>query len=226
MKIAQEEKNRSELFIEFFKDSRPHTANELMSQLGFSRSSITRHLKKNKALTSVNSNGQYYVLPKSVKFNKYGLVNVEGKVFSRHGNLLDTIVNIINESPCGFFTVDIEELVETNVQSQCLNLFKEKKIFRKRYGKTYCNFAIEKKEREQQLSTRSPVVSIRDIDSQLDDETIDSLRDTTKVIIAYVRNPQLSPKSIALSLFRRGNDITTKKVIATLKKYDIVKKNF
>ena len=215
----------SERSVNFFKDGCPHTAKELVEQLGFSRSSVTRHLRKNNALTSVNCNGQYYVFPMTVRFNKYGLGKVEGKVFSRHGNLLDTIANIANGNVSGISPGDIERLTGTNVQSQCLMLFKEKKLFRKKYGKTYYYFSMDKKERDKQLLVKAPTSGQRDINLSLNEETIVSLHEVIKILVTYVRNPGFTPKSIALSLIRRGNNITTKKVIEVFNKYDLVKKN-
>lgn len=216
---------RSERFVDFFKDGSPHNAKELMVQLGFSRSSVTRHLRKNNGLTSVNGSGQYYVLPMTVKFNKYGLGKVEGKVFSRHGNLLDTIVNIVSGSVSGMPAGDIEKLTGTNVQSQCLILFKDRKLFRKKYGKTYYYFSMDKKKREKQLPVKTVTSELQDINLSLNEETIVSLREVIKILVTYVRNPGFTPKSIALSLIRRGNNITTEKVIEVFNKYNLAKKN-
>lgn len=225
MRKINANKKSSEIFVDFFRDGYTHTAEELMSQLGFSRSTVVRHLKNNKALTCVNGNGQHYVLPGTIKFNKYGLGSVDGKIFSKHGNLLNTIIRLASESISGMSAGNIEKLVETNVQSQCLILFKEKKLFRKKYGKTYFYFSTEKEKREQQLSVRTPTRTQSDIDSQMKTETFDALCNTIKILVTFVRNPGFSPKSIALSLTRRGNDITTKTVMEVFDKYDLAKKN-
>lgn len=146
----------AEAFVDLFKEERLSTAQDLMRHLGLSRSSVTRHLKITKALTSVNSNGQYYTLPGNVKFNRYGLGKIDGKIFSRHGNLLKTIAWVVENSVSGMSPSDIEKLVETNVQSQCLVLFKSGKLFRKKYGKVYFYFSIDREKRQRQLLTRTP----------------------------------------------------------------------
>ncbi len=183
-----------------------------MLDIEFSRSSVTRHLKINRALTSVNFNGQFYTLPGTVKFNRYGLGKIDGKVFSRHGNLLDTITVLAENSVSGISPADIERLVETNVQSQCLELFKKGKLFRKKYGKTYFYFSMRNKKRQEQLLLRKAGPKNHDIDSRLSNETFSTLCEIIKILVTYVLNPEFSPKSIALSLTRRGSRIGTEKV--------------
>jgi len=70
------------------------TVNDLVEEFKISRVAAFRYLKKERTLTSINFKGQYHVRNTGLKFNRYGLVTVNDKVFSRHGNLVETIVHL------------------------------------------------------------------------------------------------------------------------------------
>ncbi len=57
-------------------------------------------------------------------------------------------------------------------------------------------------------------------------ETFESLRDIVMILVTFINNPEFTPKSVALSLTRRGMNMTTEKVKAVFEKYDLAKKNF
>jgi hypothetical protein len=225
MRTKGDGKGCGDMFVEFFADGKPHTAEELTKGLCYSRSSVTRHLKKNKALTSVNANGQYYVLPGMVAFNRRGLGRLDGKIFSKHGNLIRTIERLAAESSSGMTPGEIERLVGTNVQSQCLILFQKGKLHRKRYGKAYRYFSVDEDKRRRQVAAVEPSKRSVDLDDQLKSEPREKLLVVIKILLTFIHNPHFTPKSVALSLIRRGCSVTTEKVREVFETYDLAKKN-
>lgn len=211
-------------FTIFFSDGRPHTVVELTKHFGFSRITAFRKLKKTGALTSVNSRGQYYILPSGLKFNRYGLISIDKKVFYKGGNLLKAIIHIINNSPNGMKTVDLEQLLGTNIRLQVASLTKLGELYRKKQGRGYRYFSGDRKRRMVQMQREQSVSKPVAINTLLEAESTESLHDVVKVLITAVKHPAFSPKSIAISLMRRGEDIHTKQVVKIMNKYDIVKK--
>lgn len=225
MRMKGDGNGRGEMFVGFFADGKPHTAEELMRRLGFSRSSVTRHLKKNKALTSVNANGQFHALPGMVSFNRRGLGELDGKTFSKHGNLIRTIECLAVESSSGMTPGEIERLVGTNVQSQCLILFQKGRLHRNRRGKAYRYLSTDEDKRRRQLAAGAPSKRGVNLDDQLESEPREKLLVVIRVLLTFIRNPHFTPKSVALSLIRRGHAVTTKKVREVFETYDLAKKN-
>ena len=60
-----------------------------------------RRLKDWQAHTSYNLNGRYYALPGVPEFDADGLWRWHGVFFSQHGNLKQTVVELIRRSQAG-----------------------------------------------------------------------------------------------------------------------------
>lgn len=211
-------------FHEFIAGGIPRTVDEVLKRFGVSRITAFRWLKKNGALTSINGDGQYYHLPLVDGFNQYGLMTLEGKVFFRGGNLLQALVHLTTVSRSGMTAAELGRLTGTNVQLQLRDLYRKGKVWRKKYGREYCYFAEDASRREVQLEARMPSSRRRELPEMLEGESPESMRQLIMVILAYLNNPGLDPKSIALSILRRGMDIRTEVVKGFFEKYDIAKK--
>ena len=217
-------KSKSEAMKEFFKNKQVRTVGEVMREFNCSRGTAFRYFKEGNFLTSINFRGQYHISTVGVKFNRYGLYKCKGKVFSSQGNLLETITGLISNSTSGMSVSEISRIVETDVNMQCQDLFKKGLVHREKYGKGYFYFALEANKCGQQLILRNTSEK-KSLNSDVQKETFDSLCDIVRILLTFINNPKFSPKSIALSLSRRGMDITTEKVKTVFAKYDLAKKN-
>jgi hypothetical protein len=83
-----------------------------------------RRLKKWQTYTSINRNGRYYTLPQIPVFDQNGLWKYQAVLFSKHGNLKQTIVALIINSPKGLSAVEIAEFVDLAPNSSYLSRFK------------------------------------------------------------------------------------------------------
>ena len=83
-----------------------------------------RRLKKWQTYTSINKNGRYYTLPQIPVFDKNGLWKYQRILFSKHGNLKQTIVALITDSQKGLSAIEIAELVGLAPNSSLLSRFK------------------------------------------------------------------------------------------------------
>ncbi len=200
------------------------TIADVMKEFNVTRSTVFRYLKDDRFLTSINHKGKWHTEITGINFNRYGLFNRDGKIFSTHGNLLQTVVSLISNSSAGMRASEVSRLTGTNVYTQCQALFRNNLISRKKECRGFCYFSADSVSRRQQLSARKSTTT-PDINSVLKNESVESLHDAIKILVTYVTNPGYNPKSIALSLSRRGSDITTEKVKAVFEKYDLAKKN-
>jgi len=200
------------------------TARDLMDEFRIGRAAAFEYFKKEKTLTSVNFKGQYHIKNTGLKFNRYGLVTVDKKVFSRHGNLTETVVQLVNQSPAGMPVAELNRLTGTQTHMQCTKLHGEGRVFRKKFSGQFHYFAIDKAVRAGQLNRRNPPKEPLDLNTLVEAESDESLSDVVKVMVTHVNNPEYSPKSIALSLTRRGSDIKTEDVKGIFERYGIAKK--
>jgi len=74
-------------------------------------------LKRWQAYTSYNQNSRYYALPTVPRFDENGLWFYKNIFFSKYGNLRDTVVHLINNSPSGLTGNEIGDLVHLSPRS-------------------------------------------------------------------------------------------------------------
>ena len=70
-----------------------------------------RRLKQWRAYTSYNQNGRYYTLPEIPEFDAHGLWHWQGVFFSQHGNLKQTVVELICRSQTGLDAGEMHSLL-------------------------------------------------------------------------------------------------------------------
>lgn len=198
---------------------------DIMNEFNVTRSTAFGYLRDERFLTSVNNKGQYHIEITGINFNRYGLYKKNGMIFSKYGNLLQTVAGLISNSPEGMRASEVSRLVGTNAYTQCQTLCRDKLISRQKEGRGYRYFSADVAVRKQQLNTKKAIVPFN-INSELKNESTESLFEIIKILVTYARNPGFSPKSIALSLTRSGTRITTEKVRGIFEQYEIAKKNF
>ncbi len=93
------------------------TIHELANLLGTSLPTARRRLKAWNTLTSYNKNGRYYVLPDVPQFNDHGLWHDRDVSFSRYGNLTQTLIQLVHDSPAGLSASELGELLRLNPRS-------------------------------------------------------------------------------------------------------------
>ena len=208
----------------FIREQGACTVKNVMDEFSVTRSTAFGYLRNERFLTSVNNKGQYHIEITGINFNRYGLCNKNGMIFSKYGNLLQTVTGLISNSPEGMRASEVSRLVGTNAYIQCQTSCRDKLISRQKEGRGYCYFSADTAVRQKQLSAKKTKTPF-DINSALKDESVESLQNIIKILVAYVSNPGFTPKSIALSLTRRGTRITTEKVRAVFEQYGLAKKN-
>jgi hypothetical protein len=101
------------------------TLEQLVQWLKCSVMTARRQLQRWQTYTSINQNGRYYTLPQIPVFDQNGLWRYHAIIFSKHGNLKQTIVALITDSPKGLSAAEIAELVDLVPNSSLLSQFKD-----------------------------------------------------------------------------------------------------
>lgn len=76
-----------------------------------------RRLKQWRAHTSYNHNGRYYSLPEVPTFDANGLWHCRGVFFSQHGNLKQTLIELIHRSEAGLDAGELRTLLGLDPRS-------------------------------------------------------------------------------------------------------------
>lgn len=93
------------------------TLGEVAGLIASSIHTARRRLKQWRAHTSYNRNGRYYALPESAEFDGDGLWRCRGVFFSRHGNLKQTVVELIGRSQAGLDAGELGSLLGLDPRS-------------------------------------------------------------------------------------------------------------
>lgn len=110
--------------LQKFRRQKIITINQLVKLLTCSLITARRRLKKWRAYTSINQNGRYYTLPRIPAFDEFGLWRYQTVLFSKHGNLTQTIVELIRTSQQGLSAVEIASIVDLAPNSSFLSRIK------------------------------------------------------------------------------------------------------
>lgn len=87
------------------------TIEELVPLLKCSMITVRRRLKKWGTFTSINQNGRYYTLPEIPEFDENGLWEYQLALFSKHGNLKQTIIELIKMAEAGLSAANISKII-------------------------------------------------------------------------------------------------------------------
>ena len=112
------------LALERFRQQKITTIDQLVELLTCSVITARRRLKKWLTYTSINQNGRYYTLPQIPVFDENGLWRYQSVLFSKHGNLTQTIVTLIRTSSKGLSAIQIADILDLAPNSSFISQFK------------------------------------------------------------------------------------------------------
>jgi len=104
--------------------------------------------------TSYSHRGAYYTLDTLAHYNSLGLWSYRDIHFSRHGTLLDTAARLVTNAPAGYFTAELEALVQVAAKDALRQLVQRGRLDRRECQARYLYCAVERERRQQQWAAR------------------------------------------------------------------------
>lgn len=122
---------RTEALVELFKKQTVATLPELKKALGTGAPmTVFRKLKQIGAQSSYSHRGQYYGRVEAMDFDAQGLWAFGPIRFSEQGTLLATAEALVHRAPAGYFSRELEDLVQVGVKEALLKLSRRKRVRR------------------------------------------------------------------------------------------------
>jgi len=143
--------------FDLLEDIKVFTLEHLVSSLSCSIPTARLKLKHWGAYTSYNQNGRYYAMSTVPRFDNNGLWHYEDIYFSRHGNLKNTIVQLVKRSPSGLPGKEIGALVRLDPRSFLHHFRNAGGIQREKTEGVYVYFSDNPVIYKQQRKSRSKV---------------------------------------------------------------------
>jgi hypothetical protein len=110
--------------LQTFRRQKIITLEQLVQLLRCSAITVRRRLKKWQTYTSINKNGRYYTLPQIPVFDEIGLWRYQTVLFSKHGNLKQTVIELIRQSPSGLDAGQIAKKLDLAANSSFFSQLK------------------------------------------------------------------------------------------------------
>lgn len=177
--------------MKFLRLRRIATLTDLTLHLQCSTRTVQRRLADCKAFNSYNHNGRYYTLPEIPTFDTHGLWRYRDVFFSRHGNLPQTFVELVRNSPAGLTAAEAGELLGLRPSSFLWSLRDHPALKREKYQALYVYLASESGRCAAQQRQRALVV--RTIRRPTDAEAI-------AILVEKIKHPALSDKALSRRL--------------------------
>ncbi|MFQ5582693.1 MAG: hypothetical protein ACE5F3_08735 [Mariprofundaceae bacterium] len=194
---------RADKTLRIFRKRKVLTVLDLASLLQCSFPTVRRRLTQWNTYTSYNHNGRYYVLPDVPQFDRHGLWRYRRICFSQYGNLTETVIGLIKNSPAGLDASEMGELLGIQPRS-FLSLFRDHPaLMRKQYQGHYVYFSAEATLSGRQIQQRGKMTlhAHRPSDSE-----------AIAILVGAIKHPQMSIEELCVQLKKERHRITPQSV--------------
>jgi len=203
-----------EILPRLFKREKCWKIDDLSKQLGYSVISVRLFLKKVGYYRSITCNAKWYTLQYIPTFDSDGLWVHNNIVFSKHGNLNQTIAYFVNKSSHGLTANEIADTVSSSCHVTLNKMMKSNQIYRISAGRKYIYLSNNEAVRQKQIdviykSKQSPLPSANDAITILV-SIIKYPKDTIDELVEKLKIAGLNYSSQSIMLFLRHHDIEKK----------------
>lgn len=190
---------------------------EICQLLLCSTRTAQRHLKQWQAYNSCNHNGRFYTLPNIAKFDRSGLWRHKGKLFSRHGNLKETVLHFVKASQMGLDASEIGKLLQMLPHSFMSHFRNISGIRREKYEGRFVYFSDEETTYRIQRQKREDTVKATLSKLPLADDAI-------IILVDCIKHPDSSAEECALRIRKKAKHISVAAIRALFDYHGIEKK--
>jgi hypothetical protein len=188
---------------------------ELVRHLNCSSRTVQRRIAECKAINSYNQNGRYYTLPETPAFDAHGLWRYRGAFFSRHGNLPETFVQLVLDSPGGLTAAEAGTLLGLRPSSFLWSLRNRPEVKREEHHGLYVYLASEPGLRARQQRQRGQIT--------------DTIRQPTQeatiaILVEKIKHPDLSVSTLSRRLKERNLQVEPEMIDSLLVRHGLAVK--
>jgi hypothetical protein len=191
------------------------TLGELVLHLHCSARTVQRRLAECQALHSYNHNGRYYTLPEIPRFDTHGLWRYRGVFFSRYGNLPETFVQVVHQSPAGLTAAEAGELLGLRPSSFLWSLHNHPGLKREKYQGLYVYLAGESERcAEQQRQRARTPPAFRE----------PTAAEAVALLVEKIKHPALNAQALGRRLGEQGLHVEPERIDAFFARHGLTVK--
>lgn len=203
--------------LRIFRRLKVVTIDQLVNLAQCSVITVRRRLKKWNTYTSINQNGRYYTLPQIPEFDDNGLWRYQSILFSKYGNLKQTIIYLIRQSQTGLSAGEIAQVVDLSPSSSFFTqIHKTSGISREKHQGRFVYFSDSPEcyrwQKEQRTLSRPGA-----IDWPTDAQAV-------VILVEFIKHPGIDSKQLAAKVTDQGWPVEPGIIEAFLRSHDLLKK--
>jgi hypothetical protein len=182
---------------------------------GRSIRTVQRQFAELAVLRSYNKNSRYYTLPEIPTFNAHGIWCYRDILFSKYGDLRQTVKHMILASEDGLSGNEIGDIVNLLPRSFMHHFRETEGIFREKHGGVYINFSND------------PTIFAKQIKKRVQADDVKRISDAIaiKILVGYIKHPELSEEELSSILRREQNvDLSPSMITNLLSFHGLLKK--
>ena len=206
---------KSNSFKKMFKKYKVLTLSQVSKTHDCSIRTVQRQFAELAVLRSYNKNSRYYTLPEIPKFNVHGIWCCRDILFSKYGDLRQTVKHMILASEDGLSGNEIGNIVNLLPRSFMHHFRELEDIFREKHGGVYIYFSND------------PTIYARQVIKRVQADDVKRIRNAIaiKILVGYIKHPELSEEELSSILRREQNvDISPSMITKLLSFHDLLKK--
>lgn len=191
------------------------TIEQLVQLFQCSVITVRRRLKKWQTYTSINKNGRYYTLPHIPVFDANGLWRYQSVLFSKHGNLKQTIIWLICQSQTGLSAGEIAAIVDLAPSSSFFTQIKNASVIsrEKQHGRfVYFNAQSVHQQKHKRILGRTDF-----LDGPTDAEAV-------LILVELIKHPGIEIEQLVAKVQEKGKDLDSTVIRKFLESHDLLKK--
>lgn len=189
------------------------TIEQLVNLLKSSVITARRRLKQWEALTSFNRNGRYYTLPGIPQFDDRGIWKYQTILFSKYGNLKQTIMELVRRSEAGLSAREVAQLVEIPSNSSIFSQLE--RVKREKHQGHFVYFSDDPETYQKQKSA---------LDQPRAASGFPSDEQAVRILVQYIKYPQVGIEELAERVARQGRLVEPSVIRSFLEYHDLLKK--
>ena len=206
---------KSNSLKKMFKKSKVLTLSQVSKTHDCSIRTVQRQFAELAVLRSYNKNSRYYTLPEIPKFNVHGIWCYRDILFSKFGDLRQTVKHMILASEDGLSGNEIGDIVNLLPRSFMHHFREMEGVFREKHGGVYIYFAND------------PTIYARQVIKRIQADDVKRISDAIaiKILVGYIKHPELSEEELSSILRREQSvDIFPSMITNLLSFHDLLKK--
>ncbi len=190
---------------------------QLVDLLQCSTITARRRLKIWNTYTSINKNGRYYTLPQVPTFDENGLWKYQSVLFSKHGNLKQTIIWLIQKAQPGLSAGEIAKIVGLAPTSSFFTKLKTVAgINREKHHGRFIYFSGSSEDFHRQKHKR--------LSRQVESGDLPTDAEAVVILVALIKHPGIAIEKLTVKVQEKEMRVDSTIIRNFLESHDLLKK--